>query len=564
MESKFQDIHPDFVPFDKLLYGRLFRIPEYQRAYSWQSKQRKDLFNDITRIGRDSQGRSHFMATVVGLQREKSNIMAEEHEVVEVVDGQQRLTTLIILLKAISNGLSKSNSKEEAKVRNNIEHLLVKNDEATLLLLQTNHDLSNYFANYIRDGQYPDPESAKTLADRELLSCIEECENFVQNWQKNGKSLIELVSTLKNRLTFVFHRIGDEGLVYSVFEVLNSRGLPVSWVDRFKSSLMAMVFEAKINNKSEIISEIHKLWSDIYRTIGLHIGLSTESLRFAATLNNSQCPSRPLSEEDAVVQLVESCHKKPGRAIEITRWVETVTSAVNKLLSDNRRSAVTEISQARLFATAVFLRNDMLESEKHEILNQWEKVTFRIYGMYRKDARTAVGDYVRLAWRVVQEKLPKNDIIKELKRIGAEFTAKGAIDSLRKTDCYMGWQRELIYFFNRYEEHLSKKEGQKFDNEQWNRIWEGRPSDSIEHIFPQSRTKGDWVHWLGNLLIITPKLNSALGKKSPEKKIASYRNSGLLIAQDTARRIEKKKWDKTAILNRENSILMWAKKEWAD
>ncbi len=124
------------------------------------------------------------------------------------------------------------------------------------------------------------------MADRELLSGIDDCEKLVGDWQSDGNSLEELVSLLKNRLTFVFHEIGDEALVYSVFEVFNSRGLDVSWFDRLKSMLMAIVFEADTGNKSEIIDEVHQLWTNIYRCVGLRLGMSTESLRFAATLRD--------------------------------------------------------------------------------------------------------------------------------------------------------------------------------------------------------------------------------------------------------------------------------------
>ena len=87
------DIQPQHVTLDELLYGRLFRILQYQRTYSWHRKQRQDLFDDIQRTWAAGKERSHFMATVVGLRREKRTIMTKEHQVTEVVDGQQRITT---------------------------------------------------------------------------------------------------------------------------------------------------------------------------------------------------------------------------------------------------------------------------------------------------------------------------------------------------------------------------------------------------------------------------------------------------------------------------------------
>ena len=187
------DINPQYVTLANLLQGRLFRIPQYQRAYSWQRKQREDLFSDIQRIHGEDEDRYHFMATIVGLRRQKQTIITTVHQVVDIVDGQQRLTTLIMLLKAVSEAFDASD-KVQKKICSELNELLVKDDRATLLLLQTNHDSSDYFAEYLRGGTHPPKTSAKTIADREILSAMEECKQFVENWQSNnGNSLVELV-----------------------------------------------------------------------------------------------------------------------------------------------------------------------------------------------------------------------------------------------------------------------------------------------------------------------------------------------------------------------------------
>jgi len=560
------DIQPQHVTLDQLFYGRLFRIPQYQRTYSWHKKQRQDLFEDIRRAAEKK--RSHFMATVVGLRREKRTIMTKEHQVIEVVDGQQRITSLILLLKAIATALDRSEPSAK-RIGQELDETLVKPDKASLLLLQTNHDTSHYFADYLRIGTHPPPDFAGTLADRELLSTIEDCEKFVADWQGAGNSLEDLVGLLKNRLTFVFHEIGDEALVYTVFEVLNSRGLDVSWFDRLKSMLMALVFEADTGNKNEIIDEVHQLWTDIYRCVGLRMGLSTESLCFAATLRTSYPHSRPLGEEEAANLLRDQSKGEPAKVIGTTKWLKAVTEAVDQLLADRRRNAVTEIKQARMVATAVYLRPDFTEDEKAEILRRWENVTFRIYGMFGKDARTAVGDYVRLAWSIVKGGLSADQALKRLSSMGAAFPIAQAIENLRGTDCYTYWGEELRYFFHRYEEYLARQAAQNFNNEQWNRIWEASAADSIEHIRPQSWwTSGglepalNEMHQLGNLLILPPKLNSKLGAKAPKEKAEEYRNTGLLLAQEAAERLHS--WSFEATNERENALLQWALQEWAD
>jgi hypothetical protein len=552
-------IRPQYVTFGTLTTNRLFRIPEYQRAYSWESQQRRDLFDDIRKT-HAKVGFEHYMATVVTLSRGTKLIGTDEHQHVEVVDGQQRLTTLIILLKAIEKSLDKSDRREH-KMAGELDELLIKPETDSLLLLQTNHDTSHNFSNYLRSGISKEPEAATTLADREILRAIRDCEAFVSGWKVNA-SLVELLALLKNRLAFVVHEIENESTAYSTFEVLNSRGLDVSYLDRLKSGLMGTAFELNIDTKDELIKEMHSLWADIYRCIGLRQGMDTEALRFAATLWAAKSPSKPLGEKEGVDVLKSGASTAPTIR-KIGKWILDVTQACDALKGNRRLNAVSRIGQARLVAAAVNLRNDFSPNESNKILKSWENVTFRIYGMYAKDARTRVGDYVRLAWQIVNEKLSAKTIVKELQIIGSEFTIEGAVDELRKTDCYSDWAEELRYMLFRYEEYLAKKQGQKFQNEQWARIWEASAADSIEHIWPQSKAPESHVHRLGNLVLLPPKLNSKLQAKDAEKKVDDYNKTGLLIAQQVASEIGTR-WNKEAIEARENALLEWASLEWND
>lgn len=83
---------PVYLSLADLLENRLFRIPRYQRAYSWKYKQRSDMFKDIQELQDDPEA-VHFMATVVGLCRKTvtirtENIRTKKYQFIEVVDGQ--------------------------------------------------------------------------------------------------------------------------------------------------------------------------------------------------------------------------------------------------------------------------------------------------------------------------------------------------------------------------------------------------------------------------------------------------------------------------------------------
>jgi hypothetical protein len=507
----------------------------------------------------------HFMAAIVGLRRENITIGADDHRVIEVVDGQQRLTTLIILLKAIEQAFD-INNPAQATFGADLAKLLVKPDGDALLLLQTNHDTSFYFQNYLRDGKYGKASDAKTLADRELLAAIDECVGFVKTWAASKRTVADLLALLRNRLGFLLYEIEDEGAVYTVFEVLNNRGLEVPWLDRLKSFLMGAAFELPIGNKMEGIDELHNVWRDIYACVGLRQGMRTEALRFAATLKCDDCPRRSLGEKDAV-QLFQSKASTGPNITSAAHWLLDVTRAYDGIEADRRLNAVTQIAQARLLATAIKLGGHLTANEQEKLLRVWEKVSFRIYGLWGEDARTRVGAYVSLSWRIVNKILKFDEILAELQKIGQNhnITDKSMNDFLkwrrRGNDFYSDRGEELRYFFFRYEEYLARKADQNFSNEQWERIWTASTSDSIEHIWAQSKAPEEHVHRLGNLMFLPPRLNSRLQDLDPGKKVEEYRKTGLLINDELVGLLTKP-WGEKAIAERESALLLWAISEW--
>lgn len=214
-------LKPEYLPLIKVLEKKLFAIPDYQRAYSWKSQQRKELFEDIEKIlyASDS-SRHHFMATIVCLQTNQTEeIGTDELERLDIVDGQQRLTTLIILLKAIAIYLEACGGELEKAEADKLNELIVK-DNGRLILLQTNHVSKVMFAEYLMHGKMPDESELTTLAEYNLNAAFIECAKFVDSFG-TSEAILNLLKIVKNRLDFIFYVLEDEGAVYTVFEVLN-------------------------------------------------------------------------------------------------------------------------------------------------------------------------------------------------------------------------------------------------------------------------------------------------------------------------------------------------------
>jgi hypothetical protein len=578
-------IQPEFKPLIVILSDKLFRIPEYQRHYSWQSRQRNELFEDIKKLelAREKYDeRTHFMATIVCLKtKDKEQVGSNTFYIYDVVDGQQRLTTLVILLKSISLKLESDQQIDEAKELNK---LLVK-DDGRLIILQNNHDNRLILRNYLKDGKKPEVNSIKTIADKNISQAIKDCEKFVSA----HSNAVKLLALVKNYLYFIFQSLEDKGAVYTIFEVLNSRGLDVDWLDKCKSLLMGLLYEYASSPESndlfsQHLNELHSYWSDIYREIGLQNIPGHEIIRFAATLKEESGAGKPLSAEDTLEFFKNDCIKLSGndliinKIIENTVWLKEITSCLSRLYADKRRNAVTDITQARLLAVAIMLRKDLREEERDRLLEQWERTSFKIFGLFRKDARTKVGEYVRAAKKIRKDANANvDDLLNSISGIGSDFPVETAVEELNKHDFYSDWQKELRYFFFRYEEHLSKMSGTQLNQILWNEIWESNPNNTIEHILPQDKSNSGWshiaetkhkelLHSIGNLCLLSPPLNSEASNKCFDDKKEVYKKANLMHLKDVVsdNGVERGVWHEDAISNRRERLIQFAIDQWQD
>ncbi len=575
-------IQPLYLNLSKIISEKLFRIPEYQRHYSWRKEQREDLFNDILSIS-EYEDRSHFMATFVCLDtKKKVNIGSESYSLMDVVDGQQRMTTLILLLKAIEKKLNHGTEQEKE------EAILLKRmlqpSAGQYIILQTNHDNSELFQNYLKTGSLPEEKDIKIKADRKIKNGIKDCEQYVEKWIEKNE-LIKLLSLIKNNLYFIFQLFEDERAVYTVFEVLNSRGLPVDWLDKCKSMLMGLLFEYSDgkDNAAIQIENAHKTWGKIYREIGLLSIPGIEILTFSATLHDLTITSRTLTEKDSIDYYRKICstgnhEDNIEKILSVMNWISNVTVLLKEIYRNNQIKAVTQIRHARLLAISIFSRKDVPDSMRKNWIKQWEKVTFRVHSIFRKDSRYSVGDYVRLSQNIIHNNIEIDDVLKQLIALGRDYPIDRGVKYISETDCYNSWQEELRYIFFKYEEHLCKVNNGHLNENTWDSIWNNSPIKSIEHIYPQGEdtyklqswknkirgkieTIRSYVHRLGNLVLLTPSLNSQAGQKSFLEKKEIYKNANLFQFRDI---LAKQDWRANDIREREEKIIEWIKQEFDD
>ncbi|MSP26953.1 MAG: hypothetical protein EXR80_00485 [Methylococcales bacterium] len=206
----------------------------------------------------------------------------------------------------------------------------------------------------------------------------------------------------------------------------------MDWLDKCKNLLMGLLYEYAEDSDSQDfiqhLKDLHSYWSEIYKEIGLQNIPGHEIIRFAATLKTKDNVRKLSSAEDAISFFKEDCiqqqsdNLKIKRIIDNTLWMKQITSCLTKLYAEKEKSAITDISQVRLLAIAIMLKNKLSNENKKYLLDQWERTSFKIYGLSKKDSRYNVGDYVQLAKEIQKVVKPNIDELQQsIAKIGSNF-----------------------------------------------------------------------------------------------------------------------------------------------
>ncbi len=251
---------------DVLGNGKIYRVPQFQRDYSWGQDNWEDLWNDISIV--KATGSPHYMGSVV-LQNDGSKQYL-------IIDGQQRFTTLSILtlafiarIQKLSNdGIDVEANKERADIL--MRQYIGQKDPASLRYS------SKIFLNENNDGFYQQrlltfkqPINVSKLSDFEKLMW-EAYIFFQKNIEKDfktqsGEDLANILNKIiGDLLMFIQITVEDELNAYTVFETLNSRGVDLTSTDLLKNFLFSLVAKSKTD-----LNQVKGQWKKIIDAIGL-------------------------------------------------------------------------------------------------------------------------------------------------------------------------------------------------------------------------------------------------------------------------------------------------------
>ncbi len=232
------------VTFQELIgNGKRYRVPAFQRDYSWEEEQWEDLWNDIEEMTTSKDAR-HYMGAIVVETRSDREF--------QIIEGQQRIATLSILALAVIDTLQSLGDSEEERARNRNrgtrlrEIFIGEKDPASLLessKLFLNDNDDGFYQDYLVQLRQPNNPRGLPRSNRLLWQCfLWFKERLDQQKNHTGEWFAALLSeTVARQLLFILITVEDEMNAYVVFETLNARGLELSATDLLKNYLFSKV-----------------------------------------------------------------------------------------------------------------------------------------------------------------------------------------------------------------------------------------------------------------------------------------------------------------------------------
>lgn len=244
--------------------GVVYAIPRYQREYTWSRAQWDALFDDLL-----ENEPNYFLGSIICINQSQDALSVQS---LELVDGQQRMTTLSLLLAAIyqSFRVLPNLGMEQQIELYNLKHKLVlkkKSDQPRLIPQVQNNNQQDYFAVLGKAGILDDVEQVQHAGNRRVLKAYRHflwrIEQYLQELSEPVAGLQALLDKV-NTATLVKIEVAGHSDAYTLFESLNNRGVPLTAIDLIKNKLLA-VLEAK---DSGSIDKHYNRWKKVIDALG--------------------------------------------------------------------------------------------------------------------------------------------------------------------------------------------------------------------------------------------------------------------------------------------------------
>ena len=524
--------------------GVVYAIPRYQREYTWGKNQLENLFDDIV-----DNNPGYFLGSIICINQSTDTLSVQK---LELVDGQQRLTTLSLLFASVYNALKNHETDldddQRVELINLKRKLVLKKgiDQIRLIPQIQNNNNADYRAVLAEIGVINECDMPAYAGNRKIFRAYRYFQDRLSQMTDGKSNQLEIIMEFLDKVShacLVKIEVASHADAYTLFESLNNRGMPLTAVDLIKNKLLARLESIEPGN----VDHYFEQWNRLLGYLGDDYAIQERFFRQYYNAFKDQLKTIhqvPVATRSNLIQIYEKVINYDAKG-----FLQNITAAgrlYSVILSRNSDENLIGLEKSlkdleRIQGTPSYLlmlylivKKDNLKLNNSHLISIVELLV-RFFVRRNLTDTPPTRDLTRLFMTVIDEIGDLSaDAIPQL--IEKQLVAISATDEVFQ-DKLKGPIYEENSGVTRF--ILCTLAEQAMTKESWVDLWRFENKQliwTIEHIFPQGQnipqawikmiTNGDvekavilqqsHVHKLGNLTISG--FNSSLGNKSFEDK----------------------------------------------
>ncbi len=544
---------------------RKYFIPSYQRPYSWDEDNAKELVDDIYESYKET-SKEYFIGSLICISKDSSTF--------EVVDGQQRLITMTLLFKALIESIPIEEIKHDLKNKIILKDVYNnKNAEVEPRIRVRNKEFDVYM-HYLLQGDKKFLPKNPSYTQQLLIKNFDVFLKYFEARKNEGVDLLAFTGFILSNVYVVFVTTNSFASSYRLFNVLNTRGLSLSQSDLIKNKIFEIAEENKINH-----DDIERHWDEIENLIGIqHMDgfLIANEISQQKTRDQAAVPRTKLVE--AVTKRIQEKYKSEMLAFTS----DLKKSAINyKKIKDIDFDG----SLRNILYCLNFFESDEWMTAFLAFLNKTDENNGPLkFHDFKKFVEFFEKVYLH-KWFSEEAKGQRRVVCyAAIVEINSNKQLHGIIQSLYKYKNNEGLENYLnsdVYDKNsssklRLIRYVLFRIDQYMQDESITKIYHG--TITIEHILPKTinnvywnirfseEEQRQWVHKLGNLTLISGVKNSQASNSGFNKKMDIYKGGDKgdkKVSFDIAKEIlNYSEWNLDSLSKRHEKLIGLSKDIW--
>lgn len=551
--------------------GLRYSVPRFQRDYSWQEEQWEDLWQDIIETVR-VESSYHYMGYLVLQTYDNTNFT--------IIDGQQRLTTISILILATLYELktlveTNNESTENKKRMEAIQGSFIGfTDTVSLQLthkLNLNRNNDRHFKTYLCDLLEP-PVRSINRSEKLMGEALRYFRTQIRSYFSSpikGQEVARLIESVVKKLIFTTITVGSDANAYTVFETLNARGVQLSTPDLVKNYIFSLI-DKNGDIHDEQIKNLEDKWSNIIGQLGKY--------KFSHFIRVDWNSHNDFSRKSELFKKIKLNLKDAISAKKYLERLQENSQIYSALQSENDEFWIRhqngtynneklKLSLKMLNWFNIVAPQSVLIAGFHKF-NSKEFIKFLYYietisVRYNIICGKSPGPQERIYSEVAKkiEKSSENspdiviEILKNIYPSDEEFTNAFSVKIFKTQQT----AKKARYFLYRIEKHLNENQSLSFYNSSLEHVLPKNPSKKWLKEFESEDRLDDLTDRIGNMTLLSHEQNTSVGNEGFEEKKKYFQKSPFAITKQC---LKYDKWDTDTISNHQKWLAEQAKNIW--